>query len=105
MDDANFAKEKSKVLSNDLKGERQLTLEKDEQLQAAKERVKTITVKSIEAFQQIDKYNIVLFNWYYKGFELLWCYLIKHLAGVDLEDLDFEATDKEMAIDEATQAS
>ena len=33
------------------------------------------------------------------------CYLVKHLADVDLENLDFEAVDKEMAIDEATQAS
>ena len=32
-------------------------------------------------------------------------YLVKHPAGVDLEDLDFEAMDKEMAIDEAAQAS
>lgn len=32
MDDANSAKEKAKVLSDDLRVERQLTLEKDEQL-------------------------------------------------------------------------
>jgi len=50
MDEANIAKEKARVLSNDLRAERQLTLEKDEQLQTAKERVKTVVVKSIEAF-------------------------------------------------------
>ena len=50
MDEVNTAKEKAKVLSNDLRAKRQLTLEKDKQLQAAKERVKTIAVKSIEAF-------------------------------------------------------
>ena len=71
MDEANTAKEKAKVLSDDLKAEKQLTLEKDEQLQAAREWVKTIVVKSIKAFQQTDKYNTVLFSWYYKGFELL----------------------------------
>ena len=49
MDEVNNLKEKVKVLSDDLRAERQLTLEKDEQLQATKERVKTITV---EAFQQ-----------------------------------------------------
>ena len=32
MDEANTAKEKARVLSNDLRVERQLTLEKDEQL-------------------------------------------------------------------------
>ena len=50
MDEVNTAKEKAKVLSNDLRAKRQLTLEKDKQLQAAKERVKTIAVKSIEDF-------------------------------------------------------
>ena len=50
MDEANTAKEKVRVLSDDLRVERQLTLEKDEQLQAAKERVKTIAIKFYEAF-------------------------------------------------------
>ena len=48
--------------ANDLSAERQLTLEKDEQLQAAKERVKTIATKAVEAFQQIDEYNTMLFS-------------------------------------------
>ena len=47
----------------------------------------------------------MLFSWYYKGFELLRHYLVKHPASVDLEDLDFEARDKEMAVDEVAQAS
>ena len=51
MDKANTAKEKAKVLFDDLRAERQLTFEKDEKLQVAKERVKTVTAKSIEAFQ------------------------------------------------------
>ena len=37
--------------------------------------------------------------------ELLWRYLIKHPVGVDLESLDFEAVDKEMVADEATQTA
>ena len=51
MDEANTSKEKVKVLSDDLRAERQLTLEKDEQLQATKERVKTVATKSVEAFK------------------------------------------------------
>ena len=51
MDEANTSKEKVKVLSDDLRAERQLTLEKDEQLEATKERVKTIATKSVEAFK------------------------------------------------------
>ena len=70
MDEANTVKEKAKVLGDDLKAERQLTLEKDEQLQVAKEKIKTVAAKAVKAFQQTEKYNTVLFNWYYKGFEL-----------------------------------
>ena len=50
MDEANTTKEKAKVLSDDLRAERQLTLEKDKQLLAAKEKIKTIVAKSVEAF-------------------------------------------------------
>ena len=50
MDEANTVNEKAKVLGDDLRVERQLTLEKDEQLQAAKEKIKTVAAKAIEAF-------------------------------------------------------
>ena len=50
MDEANTAKEKAKVLSDDLRAERQLTLEKDKQLLVAKEKIKTVVAKSVEAF-------------------------------------------------------
>ena len=50
MDEANAIKEKAKTLSDDLKAEWQLTLEKDEQLLAAKEKLKTIAAKAVEAF-------------------------------------------------------
>ena len=50
MDEANIAKEKAKVLSDDLRAERQLTLEKDKQLLVAKEKIKTVVAKSVEAF-------------------------------------------------------
>lgn len=105
MDKANTAKEKAKVLPDDLRAEWQLTLRKDEKIQAIKERVKMIAVKSVQAFQQTEEYNTVLFSWYYKGFELLQRFLIKHLTGVDLEELDFKAMDKEMAADEAALVS
>ena len=50
MDEANAIKEKAKTLSDDLRAEWQLTLEKDEQLLAAKEKLKTIAAKAVEAF-------------------------------------------------------
>ncbi|KAK9998111.1 hypothetical protein SO802_017714 [Lithocarpus litseifolius] len=105
MDEANVVKEKVKVLSDDLRAERQLTLEKDEQLTVANQKIKTIAANAVEAFQQTDEYNTVLFSWYFKGFELLRRYLVKHLAGVHLDSLDLEEVDKEMVADEASHSS
>ena len=85
--------------------ERQLTLEKDEQLLGVKESLKTIAARSVEAFETTDEYNTVLFSWYFKGFKLLKRYLVKHPSIVDLGKLDLEEVDQEMAADEATHSS
>ena len=82
-----------------------MTLEKDEQLLGAKEKLKTIAARFVEAFQMTDEYNTVLFSWYFKGFELLRRYLVKHPSGVELEKLDLEKVDQEMATDEVAQSS
>ena len=105
MHEVNTLKESSMTLADDLRAKHQLTLEKDEQLLVAKDKLKTIAARSIEGFQQTDEYNTVLFNWYFKGFELLRRYLVKHPFGVDLQSLDLEVVDQEMAADEATQSS
>ena len=101
MGEADTLKEKVKALSYDLRAEHQLTLEKDEQLLGVKESLKTIAARSVEAFQTTDEYNSVLFSWYFKGFELLRRYLVKHPSGVDMGKLDLEEVDQEMAADEA----
>ena len=70
-----------------------------------KEKIKTIAAKAIKAFQWTEEYNTMLFSWYFKGFELLRWYFIKHPTGVDLENLDLEEVDKEMVADEAFQST
>ena len=105
MDKANTLKDKVKTLSDDLKAEKQLTLEKDEQLLATKEKLKTSAAKAVEAFQQTNEYNTVLFSWYFKGFNLLRRHFVKHPTRVDLQNLDLEEVDKEMATNEASQSS
>ena len=50
MDKANTLREKNKTLGDDLRTEHQLTLEKDDQLLVAKEKLKTIVARSVEAF-------------------------------------------------------
>ena len=81
------------TLNSDLRVEHQLNLEKDDQLQAAKEKLKTIAARSVEAFQQTEEYSTVLFSWYFKGFKLLRRYLVKHPSEVDLPNLDLEVVD------------
>ena len=49
--EANTIKEKAKTLSDNLRAERLLTLEKDEQLLVDKEKLKIIAAKAVEAFQ------------------------------------------------------
>ena len=93
MGEVNTLKEKVKALSDDLRAEHQLTLEKDEQLLGVKESLKTIAARSIEAFETTDEYNSVLFSWYFKGFELLRRYLVKHPSSVDMGKLDLEEVD------------
>ena len=105
MDEAATLKENVKALNADLRVERQLNLEKDDQLQVAKEKLKTTAARSVETFQQTEEYSTVLFSWYFKGFELLRGYLVKHPIGVDLPSLDLEVVDQEMAVDEAAQSS
>ena len=78
--------------------------QKDELLAAAAQKMKVAVAKAVTAFQTTEEYNTILFQWYFKGFELLRRYLIKHGPGVNLEDLDFKAVDKEIEEDEAAQA-
>ena len=65
--------------------------------------MKAAVAKAVLAFQTTEEYNTILFQWYFKGFELLRRYLMKHGPGIDLEDFDFEAVDKEIEADEAVQ--
>ena len=105
MDALNASKEKTKVLTEQLESEKQVVKYKDDLLANASQRMKIAVAKAITAFQTMEKYNTILFQWYFKGFELLRRYMIKHGSSVDLENLDFEAVDKEMEEDEVAQAS
>ena len=99
MDEANSIKEKVKSLGDDLRAERQLTLEKDEQLLVAREKLKVIAAKAVKGFEQTEEYKLKVISWFFKGFELLRQYMIKHPIGVYLENLDMEVVDQEMATD------
>ena len=105
MDALNTFKEQAKVLTEQLESKKQSVKQKDDLLATATQRMKVAVAKAVTAFQTTKEYNTILFQWYFKGFELLKRYMIKHGLGTDLEDLDFEAVDKEIEEDEATQVS
>ena len=105
MDSLNTSKGQVQVLTEQLDAEKQSVKQKDELLAIAAQKMKVAVAKAVTAFQTTDKYNTILFQWYFKGFKLLRRYLIKHGPGTDLEDLDFEAIDKEIEEDEAAQTA
>ena len=45
---------------------------------ATNQKKKSTVAKAVYAFQLMEEYNAILFGWYFKGFELLRRYLIKH---------------------------
>ena len=49
-----------------------------EQLAIANQKMKGTMAKAIHAFQLTEEYNAILFGSYFKGFELLRRYLVKH---------------------------
>ena len=104
MDGGNQMKKKIKVLKDELKVEKLLMEQKDEQLQATGHKASKAKDEARQAFRQTNEYNGVLLGWYFKGFELLRRYLLKHGLETNLEDLDFEVVDKEIEADEAAQA-
>ena len=105
MDALNASKEQTKVLTEQLESEKQLVKQKDDLLVSVSQRMKIVVAKAIIAFQTTEEYNTILFQWFFKGFELLRRYMFKHGPSVDIENLDFEAVDKEMEEDEVAQAS
>ena len=64
-----------------------------------------MVAKVVQAFLLTEEYNTVLFSWYYKGFELLRWYMVKHPSGVNLEKLEFKEVGKEMEVDKTAQAA
>ena len=105
MDAHNASTTQVKLLTEQLEAEKSKVKQRDELLAAAGQKMKAAVAKAVLAFQTTDEYNTILFQWYFKGFELLRRYLIKHGQEVNLDDLDFEAVDKEIEADEAASTA
>lgn len=92
-------------MAEKLRAEKVLLVQKDDQLQMANQKIASAGSDAVQAFQLTEEYNIVLFSWYFKGFELLRRYLTKHNLEVNLENLDFKEVDKEIKAGEVAKAT
>ena len=104
MDQSTKAKEKMKELKEALKIEKKLGIQKDEEVQATLLRTDEEREKVIAKFLESDRFSNMQFEQYFKGFELLSRWMMKHHSHVaDFANLDFEAIDTKILADEANE--
>jgi len=96
------SKEKANELKKALKVEKKLVAQKDDELQAALLQTTEARDEVIAQFQESDHFSDLLFSQYFKGFELLRRWMLKHQGeAINLSALDFEVVDTKMIADEA----
>ena len=104
MDQSTKAKEKVKELKEALKIEKNLIIQKDEEVQAALLRTDEECEKVIAKFLESDRFSDMQFEQYFKGFELLHCWVMKHYSLVaDFANLDFEAINTKILTNKANE--
>lgn len=78
-----------------------LVIKKDKEIQLVKQKVSNECENIVADFQAFDAFLTVTLDEFFKGFELLWRWMMKHhFEANDYSDLDFEAIHKEMMADE-----
>ena len=104
MDQSTKAKEKVIELKEALKVEKKLVIQKDEEVQATLLRMDEEREKVISKFLESDRFSDMQFEQYFKGFELLRRWMMKHHSHVaNFANMDFEAIDIEILADEANE--
>ena len=104
MDKVNRAKEKIKELNEALKVEKLLVVQKDEEVQVALLRTSAEQEKVVDQFMKSEHFFDLKFIQYFKGFELLRRWTMKHHSlVVDFSNLNFEKIDTEILTDEAKE--
>lgn len=97
-------KGKAKELNEALKVEKLLITQKDNEIQAALLRTNEERKKVIDQFLKSKHFSNLQFIHYYKGFELLRKWTMKHHSqAMDFSNLDFKAIDIKVLIDEANE--
>nr|POE57251.1 hypothetical protein CFP56_01902 [Quercus suber] len=102
MNEQNEANQKVKELTESLHVEKALVIQKDEEIQAALLKTKEERENVIHKFKLSEEFLDLQFLQYFKGFELLRRWTMKHhSSAVDFSSLDFEKIDTEVLEDEA----
>ena len=104
MDEVNRAKEKIKELNEALKVEKMLVVQKDEEVQATLLRTSAKQEKVVDQFMKSEHFFDLQFIQYFKGFELLRRWTMKHHSlVVDFSNLNFEKIDTKILTDKAKE--
>ena len=104
MDEVNRAKEKIKELNEALKVEKMLVVQKDEEVQATLLRTSAKQEKVVDQFMKSEHFFDLQFIQYFKGFELLRRWTMKHHGlVVDFSNLNFEKIDTEILVYEVQE--
>ena len=104
MDETNKANEKIKELKEAVRVEKMLVIQKDGKIQVALLKTNVEQEKVIQQFTQSEQFSDLQFIQYFKGFELLRRWMMKHHSlAVDFSNLDFETIDTEILADEAKE--
>ena len=104
MDEATKAKGKVKEHNEVLKVEKLLVAQKDDEIQAALLHTDEEREKVIDQFLKSKCFVDLQFIQYYKGFELLRKWMVKHHSqAMDFSNLDFEAINTDVLADKAKE--
>ena len=102
MNEKNDANEKIRELIEALCVEKALVIQKDEEIQATLLKTDAEREKIIQKFKQSDEFSDLQFIQYFKGFEILCRWTMKHHSlAVDFSNLDFEKIGIKVLADEA----
>ena len=104
MGEPTKAKGKIKELNEVLKVEKLLVAQRDDEIQVALLQTDEEHEKVIDQFLKSERFLDLQFIQYYKGFELLCRWTMKHHSqAVDFSNLDFKAIDTKVLVDEAKE--
>nr|POF21703.1 hypothetical protein CFP56_26365 [Quercus suber] len=104
MNERNEANKKITKLTEALRVEKALVVQKDEEIQAALLKTDEERDKVIQKFKQLEEFSDLQFMQYFKGFELLCQWTMKHHSlAIDFSSLDFEKIDTEVLEDKAKE--